>query len=81
METQCPIYETFWAFLSVLDPFPELPDMDMTLNAISHMTLFNEEAPIIASSSGHGSNASALGEDSNVDVDLNYMDKHIFYDM
>lgn len=77
METQCPIYETFWAFLSVLDPFPELPDMDITLNAISLMTLFNEDAPIIASSSGHSSNAPTHGEDPNVDVDLNYIDGNI----
>ena len=43
-------------------------------------TLFDEEAPIIASSSGHGNNATNPREDSNVDVDLNYMDEDIFDD-
>lgn len=51
--------------------------MDITLNAIPHMTLFNEDAPIIASSSGHSSNAPTHGEDPNVDVDLNYIDGNI----
>lgn len=59
------------------DVEPELPDLDMMLNVMSHMTLFDEEAPIVGSSSGHGSNAPTPGED----VDLNYMDEDIFDDM
>ena len=45
------------------DVEPELPDLDMTLNARSHMTLFDAESPIGGSSSGHGSNAPTFVED------------------
>lgn len=48
---------------------------------MSHMNFFNEEAPIIASSSGHGSNTSTNIEDEIVDVGLHYMDNGIFYHM
>ena len=57
----------------------ELPDLDMTLNVRSHMTLFDEEAPIVGSSSGHGSNAPTPGEDVVIsDIDVN---EDIFDDM
>jgi hypothetical protein len=60
---------------------PELPDLDMTLNAMSQMNPFDEGAP----SSGHGSNAPAStsrgGESASVDVDLRHMDEDIFDDM
>lgn len=48
---------------------------------MSHMILFEEDAPIIASSSGHGSNAPTHGDDPNDDVNLNYTDENIFDDM
>ena len=60
---------------------PELPDLDMTLTAMSHMNLFDEGAP----SSGHGSNAPTFtsrdDEFENADVDLCHMDENIFDDM
>lgn len=42
---------------------PKLSDLDMTLNVRSHMTLFDEEASIVGSSSVHGSNAPTPGDD------------------
>ena len=47
---------------------PELPDLDMTLNAMSHMNPFDEGAP----SSGHGSNApdSTSRDNQSVSVDV-----------
>ena len=59
------------------DVEPELPDLDMTLTSISNMNLFDEEAPTIATSSGHGSNVPL----PTVDVDSHSMDEDIFDDM
>ena len=81
LETRDPISEMFQAFSRFLDPFPEFPYLDMTLNAMSHMTLFDKEAPIIASSTIHGSSAPTHGEDPNDDMDLNYMYENIFDDI
>ena len=59
----------------------ELPDLDMSLNAMSHMNPFDEEVP----SSGHGSNALAStsrdNQSATVDVGLRHLDEDIFDDM
>ena len=52
----------------------------MALSAMSHLNLFDEESPTIASSSRHGSNVPSFGEDEH-DVELHYMDKDFFDDM
>ena len=60
---------------------PELPDLDITLNAMSHMNPFDEEVP----SSGHGSNALAStsrdNQSASVDVGHRHLDEDIFDDM
>ena len=55
----------------------ELSDLDMMLNIKSHVTLFDEEAPIVGTSSGHGSNAPTPREN----VVLSDMNGNIFDDM
>lgn len=45
------------------DVEPELPDLDMMLNARSHNTFFDEEAQIGWSASGHGNNVPTSRED------------------
>ena len=59
---------------------PELAELDMELSAMSHLNLFDEESPAIASSRGHGSNVPSFGEDEH-DVELRYMDEDFFDDM
>ena len=59
---------------------PELVDLDMALTAMSHLDLFDEESPTIASSGGHGSNVPSFGEDEH-DVELRYIDEDFFDDM
>ena len=60
---------------------PEFPDLDRTLNAMSHMNPFDEEVP----SSGHGSIALASPsrdtQSVSVDVGLRHLDEGIFDDM
>lgn len=63
------------------DVEPELADLDMALSAMSHLNLFDEEAPTIASSSGHGSSVPSSREDGHDDVELRYMDEEFFDDM
>ena len=58
---------------------PELADLDMALSAMGHLNLFDEEAPTIASSSGHGSNVPSSREDEH--AELRYMDEDFFDDM
>lgn len=54
------------------DVEPELPDLDMPLNSMSYIALFDEEAPIVKSSSRHGRNVPTPRELE--DVNPNYMD-------
>ena len=58
----------------------ELSDLDMTLNARSHMNLFDVESPIGGSSSGHGSNVPTSGDDVELLSDRNDFED-IFDDM
>ena len=59
---------------------PELPDLDMTLNAMSHMNLFDTESPIGGFSSGHGNNV--LSPTSREDMEpYSGMNEDIFDDM
>ena len=62
------------------DVEPESPNLDMTLNARSHMTLFDAESPIGGSSSGHGSNVPTSGDDVELLSDRNDFED-IFDDM
>ena len=66
------------------DVEPELADLDMTLNVVSNLNSFDEEAlaqaPIV-SSSAHGSNVLTSGGDANANVDLRPMEEDIFDDM
>ena len=48
--------ESKFGHTKLWDVEPKLPNLDMTLNAMSHMNLFDAESPIGGSSSGHGSN-------------------------
>eukprot|EP00253_Pinus_taeda_P014349 PITA_14349 len=56
------------------DVKPKLPELDMTLNVMSHITLFDTESPIDGSSSKHGSNVPTSREnvehlsDTNEDI-------------
>ena len=58
-----------WA-TKLWDEEPELPYLDMTLHARSHLTLFDAESPIGGSSSGHGSNVPTSSSTSGEDVEL-----------
>lgn len=67
-----------------MDVEPELPDLDMTLNAMSHMNLFDSEPSpgIGGSSSGHGSNVPSATSREDVEVEhYSGMNGDIFDDM
>jgi len=59
---------------------PKLVDLDITLRVVSYLNFFDEEAPTIASSSGHGNNVPNSREDEHHDVELRYRGKDIFDD-
>ena len=58
----------------------ELPDLDMTLNSMSHMNLFDAESPIGGSSSVHGSNVPSPTSREDVEPSSG-MNEDIFDDM
>ena len=59
---------------------PEFPDLDMTLNFRSHMTLFDAKSPIGGSSSGHDGNVPTSRDDVKIHSVRNELED-IFDDM
>ena len=60
---------------------PELSDLDMTLNAMSHMNPFDEGAPSSGQRSNVPASTSRDNENASVDVGLHHMDEDIFDDL
>lgn len=58
-----------------------LVDLEMSLNAMTHLNFHDEEASTIVSSSGHESNVSDSAKNVHNHVELHYINEDIFYDM